>query len=190
MAVFSLYYVAFVGIAVLLYYLAPKKYQWVILLVSSIMFYYLSGGLRAGIFITVTILSTFYGALAIDRIGEKARLTIKSSGTPLSREEKKAIRGKARVKKRRVFLLTLLINLGILIVLKYTGFFTTNLMSLFSRAGVPLQIPEVNFLLPLAHRRLQREIRGRSQPPQIRPVRLLVPADHPGTDQPARRSCA
>ena len=149
MAVFSLYYVAFVGIAVLLYYLAPKRYQWVILLISSIVFYYLSGGLRAGIFITITILSTFYGALAIDRIGEKARLTIKSSGTPLSREEKKAIRGKARVKKRRVFLLTLLINLGILIVLKYTGFFTTNLMSLFSRAGVSLQIPEVNFLLPL-----------------------------------------
>ena len=72
MAVFSLYYIVFIGIAVLLYYLVPKKYQWVVLLLSSILFYYISGGLKAGLFITVTIVSTFLGARTMERIGEAA----------------------------------------------------------------------------------------------------------------------
>ena len=149
MAVFSLNYIAFVGIAVLLYYLVPKKYQWMILLLFSIIFYYISGGLKAGVFITITIATTFYGALTMERIGEKARRTIKTSETPLSRDEKKAIRAGARAKKHKVFLVTLLINLGMLIVLKYANFFTTNFDSLLSHAGLPLQIPQVSFILPL-----------------------------------------
>ena len=149
MAVFSLYYIVFIGIAVLLYYLVPKKYQWVVLLLSSILFYYISGGLKAGLFITVTIVSTFLGARTMERIGEAASKSIKASEKPLSREEKKAIRAAARVKKHRVFLVTLLINLGMLIVLKYANFFTSNFDSVLSRLGVPFGIPQVSFILPL-----------------------------------------
>ena len=149
MAVFSLNYITFVGIAVLLYYLVPKKYQWMILLFFSIIFYYISGGLKAGIFIVITIISTFYGALIMQRISEKTRQTIKSSKTPLSRDEKKAIRQKAKARRHKVFLLSLLINLGMLIVLKYANFFTVNVDGLLNRLHVPVQIPQVGFLLPL-----------------------------------------
>ena len=82
MAVFSLNFIAFVGIAVLLYYLVPRKYQWMLLLLFSILFYYISGGLKAGIFIVITIANTFYGALTMQRITEKTRQTIKNSEHP------------------------------------------------------------------------------------------------------------
>ncbi|MDO4805051.1 MAG: MBOAT family O-acyltransferase, partial [Lachnospiraceae bacterium] len=149
MAVFSLHYIVFIGIAVLLYYLVPKKYQWVILLLASIAFYYISGGLKAGLFITVTIITTFCGALAMNRISESARLEIKASETPLSRDEKKQIRAKAHSRKHKVFLATLLINLDMLIVLKYAAFFTANADSLLSHLGVSFRIPQVGFILPL-----------------------------------------
>ena len=143
MAVFSLNFIAFVGIAVLLYYLVPRKYQWMLLLIFSILFYYISGGLKAGIFIVITIANTFYGALTIERITEKTRQTIKNSEHPLTRDEKKAIRAKARDKRHKIFLLSLLINLGMLIVLKYANFFTVNVDGLLSRLHVPVQIPVV-----------------------------------------------
>ena len=149
MAVFSLNFIAFVGIAVLLYYLVPRKYQWMLLLLFSILFYYISGGLKAGIFIVITIANTFYGALTMQRITEKTRQTIKNSEHPLTRDEKKAIRAKARDKRHKIFLLSLLINLGMLIVLKYANFFTVNVDGLLSRLHVPVQIPVVSFILPL-----------------------------------------
>ena len=70
MAVFSLNFIAFVGIAVLLYYLVPRKYQWMLLLLFSILFYYISGGLKAGIFIVITIANTFYGARSEEHTSE------------------------------------------------------------------------------------------------------------------------
>ena len=149
MAVFSISFIVFVTVAVLLYYLVPKKYQWMVLLLFSIIFYYISGGLYASVFILITITTTFFGARTMDTISRKASLSIKTSETPLSREEKKAIRAAARAKKHNVFLITLLINLGMLIVLKYSGFFTFNVDHVLVRAGVPLHIPQVSFILPL-----------------------------------------
>ena len=69
MAVFSLNFIAFVGIAVLLYYLVPRKYQWMLLLLFSILFYYISGGLKAGIFIVMgIIIACIHG---LNKIAEK-----------------------------------------------------------------------------------------------------------------------
>ena len=149
MAVFSLKFIVFVTLAVLLYYLVPKKCQWMVLLFFSIIFYYISGGLYAGVFIVITITTTFLGARTMDRISRKASLAIKTSETPLSRDEKKAIRAGARAKRHKVFLITLLINLGMLIVLKYSGFFTVNVDLVLTRAGVPLHVPQLSFILPL-----------------------------------------
>ena len=149
MAVFSLKFIVFVTLAVLLYYLVPKKCQWMVLLFFSIIFYYISGGLYAGVFIVITITTTFLGARTMDRISRKASLAIKTSETPLSRDEKKAIRAGARAKRHKVFLITLLINLGMLIVLKYSGFFTVNVDLVLTRVGAPLHMPQLSFILPL-----------------------------------------
>lgn len=48
-------------LAVLLYYLLPKRCQWMVFLFFCIVFYYISRGLYAGACIIITITTTFYG---------------------------------------------------------------------------------------------------------------------------------
>lgn len=72
-----------------------------VLLFFSIVFYYIPGGLYAGVFIIIVITTTFEGARTMDWISQRASLSVKKSERPLSRDEKKAIRATARAKEHK-----------------------------------------------------------------------------------------
>ena len=146
MSLFSLKFMIFLAVLLLLFYLVPKKYQWVVLLGFSMLFYYLSGGLRAGVFITVTIVTTYCGGLWMDRIGEqqKARQAAAAEDHALSRDEKKAFKAETARLKKRVLLLVLLLNFGILAVVKYGNFVTS--MSVTTSDSFHWLVPAILFL--------------------------------------------
>ena len=148
MALFSIKFFLFLALLLFAYYLVPGGFQWVVLLLFSILFYYLSGGLKAGVFLSITIVTTFFAALWIDRINQELKLRLAPEGIKLSREEKKQIKAEVTVKKRRVLVLTLLLNFGILAVLKYGNFVSSNVNSVLSRF-TGARIAAVDFLLPL-----------------------------------------
>ena len=65
MSIFSTEFAVFMVILAVLYFLVPKKLQWVILLAASIAFY-LSGGWKGFCYILVTIISQYFLALALE----------------------------------------------------------------------------------------------------------------------------
>lgn len=135
MSLFTL--IAFSCLCAALYYLCPLRLRWVLLLLVSYA-YYAYCGASALPFILLTTLSTWAGALAIGRIGEASRAELKEKKASLAAAEKKAIRASAKKKQRILFWLTLLLNFGVLAVLKYSGPVT----ALMNR-------PALNLLLPL-----------------------------------------
>ena len=101
----SFLFVLFVVISLFIYYVIPKKLQWIWLLVISYV-YYITNSRGLVVFIAATTLTTWYAGLLLEKT-----------------EENK--------KRRLIVALTLLFNFGILAVLKYTNFFIANINDLF-----------------------------------------------------------
>ena len=112
--------IAFAFLCAALYYLCPDRVRWVLLLLCSYA-YYAYCGANALPFILLTTLSTWAGALMIGRIGEASRSALKAGKGTLSSEEKKAMKAAARRRQRLWLLLTLVLNFGVLAVLKYNA---------------------------------------------------------------------
>lgn len=126
MALTSMQFVLFVLAAVLGYYLIPRRFQWMWLLLFSYI-YYVAGGWQIAFFLLFTTLTTYGTALGMERIA--AACTGKKE---------------ARKKKRRMVWLGMLLNFGMLAVLKYTNFAIININEIFGS-----EITMVDFLLPL-----------------------------------------
>lgn len=108
--------VAFVGAA--LYYVCPLRLRWVLLLLLSYGFY-LTCGLSALPFIALTTLTTWAGALVIARVGESGKVYLREHKAELTAEAKKAQKARTRSRQRVWFFAVLLLNFGVLAVLKY-----------------------------------------------------------------------
>ena len=108
--------VAFVGAA--LYYVCPLRLRWVLLLLLSYGFY-LTCGLSALPFIALTTLTTWAGALVIARVGESGKAYLRAHKAELTAEAKKAQKARTRSRQRVWFFAVLLLNFGVLAVLKY-----------------------------------------------------------------------
>ena len=149
MTLFSVPFLILIVCGLILFYALPKRFQWIVLLIMSIVFYYAAGGVKAGLFITVTILTTYYAALYLERLAEEQKTALKGGGEPLSKEEKNRIKESYAARRKRVFVLTMVFNFGILAVLKYTNFTLLNINGLLRLAGSGRQFAPLNLLLPL-----------------------------------------
>lgn len=133
----------------LVYFLFPaKKYQWVILLLASYVFYLFAGYRFAG-FILFTTLTTYLSALFIQRSLTKQKAVIKEHKLDWDRAQKKAYKAKHKIKLRAVLVGTLVLNLGILAFLKYYNFLAGSLNDLLHLGGIPFSAPTLRLLLPL-----------------------------------------
>ena len=137
----------FLAILFPLYYLVPKRFQWMLLLAASYVFYAFAGW-GCLIFIAVTTVTCWYASLQMDRLQKRQSAYLKARKEALTSEEKKAY--KARVKKKKLgwFLAALLLNFGILAVLKYTNFAIVNINAISALFGGG-QLQLVDLLLQL-----------------------------------------
>ena len=98
MDITSFIFLAFVGISLLVYWLVPPKMQWLILLVDSLLFYFVTVKPYTFIYVVISVFTVWRAALYF----------------------KKSANFK---KKRFAMALTIALNVGILITLKYTNMF-------------------------------------------------------------------
>lgn len=140
----SVGFLLFAAVLLLVYYLVPRKVQWLVLLSASYAFY-LWGGMQYLFFILFTTFSTWLATVCMGKELEKQDAYLAEHKKTLSREEKKAY--KAAVKKRcKVpMLLCLITNFSVLAVCKcllsdpfYTAAQTGRLS--FLTIGLPLGI--------------------------------------------------
>ena len=135
MSLFTL--IAFAFLCAGAYYLCPDRFKWMLLLLVSYI-YYAYCGIRAIPFMLLTTLSTWGGALLINRIGERSKAELKARKAELDADGKKALKAQAKKKQRIVFWGVLLLNFGVLALLKYT-----------SPVLTAMGRPALNLLLPL-----------------------------------------
>ena len=126
MSLISMEFLIVVGIAVIGYYLIPKRFQWIWLLIFSYI-YYASSGIKILFFLLYTTITTYGTGRLLDRVNHKE----------LPRNE-------AKSRKRRILIGCLLLNFGMLAVLKYTNFAIENVNAIF-HAGISFQ----KLILPL-----------------------------------------
>lgn len=111
---FSYTFVFFLLTTLICYYLVPKKFQWICVLIANIVFYACTGAVNF-IFILLSSLVTFGGARIVDTFSD----SLKSKKTVLPKEDYKIEKEKNKAKKRWILFFVLLINVGVLAYLKY-----------------------------------------------------------------------
>ncbi len=140
-------FLAFLCVLFLAYYLVPKRWQWGLLLLASYGFYAFAG-LDCLIFILVTTLSAYGCARWMGVRKEKEESYLASHREDMDKETRKGFRAAAKRTRFRILVGGLVLNFGILAVLKYTGFFLQNVnrvTGLFGHDG--FAVPDL--LLPM-----------------------------------------
>ena len=123
MSITSYIFWLFLIVSLLVYYVFPQKLQWVVLLVTSIFFFGLSCELYTGIYLLITIFATYVCA-------------------------NKMILETDQLKAKKWLIIGIVIDAGILIVLKYSNFGIENVNVLFSVFGLKKQISHISWLAP------------------------------------------
>ena len=138
------YLTLFLGMTFLLYTVFPKKYKWTVLLAASFLYYVAASRLWLVVFILMTTLSVYIGAIWLDKINE----LFTSVKKLLDREQKKEFKEKLLWQKKMVVILMLIINIGTLAFLKYYNFFAEVLnFTIFDHFHT--HIPMLSLFLPL-----------------------------------------
>lgn len=125
MAITSFSFLCFYAVVLLLYYLIPKKVQWILLLSVSVIFFISSGSPWLILYPVAAITIVYRGALYIDKVKEQ--------------------------KKRKTALsLVVVFCLILLVILKYSNFgvYTFNALAMRFLPGSTL-LPEIDFFIPL-----------------------------------------
>ena len=153
----------------LLYYLCPARVRWLLLLVSSLCIYAYAG--LAGVpFILFTALSTWAAALRLGQMEKAYRQWLKDNRAALTAEAKKAAKARDKARRRAVMLLCLVVNFGILGLLKYAD----PVLSLFSTRRLGLLLPlGISFYTFQSMGYLLDVYNGKTEP-ERNPLRFLL----------------
>lgn len=136
------------AISVVIYYLIGKKYRWMVLLGTSLLFYHLMG-VDNFAYVLITCATLFIVTGKMHKIEEEGNAWLKEHKAELNREEKKAYKAKVKDHKRHWLVWGVLVtNLGILLVLKYGNFFIDNVNQIMGRFGVE-SINHLGIMAPL-----------------------------------------
>lgn len=131
----SLSFVGAVCGALLLYYLVPLRFRWYVLLAVSVVFY-LAGGLKAGLFLLFTAGTNYVGGLLLSRINDR-----RASLTP---EQKKTEDHRIKAHKKWVLVPVLLLNFGLLFLVKYWNFTAESIGKLVGDC-----LPRMDWIMPV-----------------------------------------
>ncbi|MBR1692754.1 MAG: MBOAT family protein [Lachnospiraceae bacterium] len=142
----SFAFVVFVAVTAVVYFLVPAKYQWCVLLAASYLFFWFNSGWLL-LFLFVATAVAYVTARAVYAVSANGRAYLKEHGQELPKQQRKDYKEKNRKKARRVLMAGIAADLGILLVLKYSGFFVSNANLMLRYAGI--QIPGMTFWLPL-----------------------------------------
>ena len=140
-------FLVFVLAALAAYYLTPKRYQWIILLIASGIFYCMAG-LKFIPFVLITSFATYYSALLIDR--RHGKLNDMTAGGELDEEQEKEAKEKCGKICKRILVITLLIVLGLLSYTKFTHIIIDLLQRAMTSLGVrTVKLSEISVIIPL-----------------------------------------
>ncbi len=144
----SLEFLGFLIIALILYYVIPKRFQWLVLLIASYAFY-IFNGIPQVAFIIISTLINYSAGLLMQKYRNAYRDSLEKLGDTVSREEKRDMKKRMSARVHTVQAVTVAIDLAVLIAVKYLPFIITNVNNVFIAANSGLRLPVINLLIPL-----------------------------------------
>ena len=119
-----------------------------LLLLASYVFY-LFAGPKYILYIVFTTVSTYIISLRIDKLNQTQAQYLAKYKEDLSRADKRAYRDMMKGRMRRWLVACLLLNFGILAVVKYSNFAIANLNAIFQAFGGQGQLSFLDIALPM-----------------------------------------
>lgn len=141
-------FLGFLAVLFLIYYLIPRRWQWKLLLAASYIFYFIAGP-EYLVYILTTTVTTYFAALQIQRNIQRQSAWLKEHREELSREEKRIYKDRQKRIRFRWILSCVLINIGILAVVKYSNFFISNVNGVLAAFGEQEGLSFVELALPM-----------------------------------------
>ena len=145
----SLTFLIFAVILFFVYYLVPKKGQWIVLLVGSLIFYLFSGW-KYFIFLISTIVCFYLLGLLLGKVSNKEEKLIECKKNETEdketfKAERNKIRAKSNTLRKLICALGIVLALAALFFVKYFNFFGTIFTSIFLKnktfIGLDLIVP-------------------------------------------------
>ena len=138
----SLAFIEFLIAVVIVYFVAPKRMQWVVVLAANIAFYAFSG-IKYMLYMLFTTAVTFYGAIVFENINKGIK---EKTSQVETQDEKKAIRAAGIKKKKQIAFIMIFAVMFIWAVLKYGNFVIDNLNALFASLGAGARISRLSLV--------------------------------------------
>lgn len=139
----QLSFLAFLVVSGVLYFAVPKKIKWCVLLLASMAFYIINSRMLT-FFILISSVIIYLSGIGIEKINKK----FSAAKEGLERTEIKVLKNKFRSRKRVVLTVCVVLNLGFLLVIKYSPFFVSTFNFISSAFGAnPFNLPK--FVMPL-----------------------------------------
>lgn len=140
----ALYLAIFLPLTMLMYSIVPKRHRSKVLLIASYIFFW-SISQKLIVYIMFSTVLMFYFGLWLQTLQIKRNNLLKEA----EKEKKKEIRTKYLKKQKNVLLLGVIVHLGILLVVKYSGFIVGNINTLLSVLKISFSLTVPKFLMPI-----------------------------------------
>ena len=138
------YFLMLLPACVIFYLIVPKMPRRLVLLLFSYAFFWFVSGKLIVYLLASTLLVYLFG-LWLDKILREQKQALSS----LERSEKKAVRRRYQSKMLRVLTLGVLLQIGTLLIVKYTPFFADNLGHLLRIFHIPVSVGRPVFAVPI-----------------------------------------
>ncbi len=144
----SYYFIPFIVVAFIAYWVTPKKYRYITLLVVSLVFYGWASW-KSLFFIVASTVSMYFFARLIDKKNNEQKEYLAAHKGELTLEEKKAYKAKNKKQRKGALVGAILINVVILAVMKYLDFLIGNIYGIVNLIKPGTTTPTLNLFLPL-----------------------------------------
>lgn len=138
------FFALFLPLSILAYALTPNRLKRYCLLIENCIFYWLVSGVLI-VYLCVTTVSMYCFGLWLDGIQKNMKAAVDKADKESRREIKKTF----AAKQRYAVLLAVILHIGVLLLLKYSGFFAENVNSLLGAVGASFVIEIPKFLVPV-----------------------------------------
>ena len=145
MSIISFQFWIFAAIFTLLYFVLPRKWQWIVILCGNIVFY-AAAGIQYLLLILGMSMIAFFCALKLENA---AAISAKALPVIENREIQTELKKNVLSVKKFICAVAVIIVGGVWAVLKYADFFISNLNVLLEQINEAYKLPAASWILPL-----------------------------------------
>ena len=136
--------VVFLPFCLVVYSLVPRRGKKYFLLAADCAFFWLISG-KLLVYLLLTALSMHYFGLWLDKIQSETQLLLAQT----EKAERKTVRKRQQAVQHWILLLAVILHIGVLFALKYSGFAATNVNTLLAHLHIPVQLAIPKYVMPI-----------------------------------------